>query len=402
MIPVKMIKQKMQNTSKMNHRQRVVLFCLALVFAASFMSTPFVLADQFDSQINQLRSENGQKQQAVQALQVEAGSLQGVVDGLQAQITSLRSQIAANQKKSEDLQKQITIAEEELTKQKKLLGENIKAMYLEGEITTLEMLASSKDLSEFVDREQYRSSVKDKIKTTLDRVNVLKLQLKGQKEEVERLIKEQKVLEQQTALQKAEQDRLLGMNQEQQASFNQQIKDNQSKINELKRQQVLANIALFGGGRTVGIPGGGGYPWGNAYCVHTNRVEGDCYNYDWYFNRGAWDIWGYGYRNCTSWVAYKLAADGKSGFSSLGNAAQWPGGAQSRGMGVSYGSGARPGDAAVSQNSYYGHVMYVEAVTGDGRVIVSDYNRFGDGLYRGPDGGSANVLGQSGLVFIHF
>ena len=46
--------------------------------------------------------------------------------------------------------------------------------------------------------------------------------------------------------------------------------------------------------------------------------------------------------------------------------------------------------------------MYVEAVTGDGRVIVSDYNRLGDGLYRGPDGGNAAVVSQSSLVFIHF
>jgi surface antigen len=46
--------------------------------------------------------------------------------------------------------------------------------------------------------------------------------------------------------------------------------------------------------------------------------------------------------------------------------------------------------------------MYVEAVFEDGRVVVSDYNRAGDGLYRGPEGGSAAVLNQSSLVFVHF
>jgi surface antigen len=378
---------------------------LLAVLVAGFIAAPLsqvVNADRFTEQINQLKNENAQKEQVVQALQVEADSIAGVIAGLQAQIDGLQAQINANQAKADELQKQITEAEIELAKQKNLMGQNIRAMYLEGDITTLEMLASSKNLSEYLDKQQYRDAVKDKIKSTLDRINVLKAQLKSAKEETERLIQEDNRLKAQADANKAEQNRLLNFNQSEQAAYNEQIKDNQAKIADLKRQQVLENIRLFGGGGAPGIPGGGSYPWGNAYCVHTGRVDGACYNYDWYFNGGPWDVWGYGYRNCTSWVAYKLAADGKSGFTYLGNAAQWPGGAAARGFGVDYGGGARAGDAAVNPNGYYGHVMYVEAVLSDGRVVVSDYNRLGDGLYRGPEGNSSGVLNQSGLVFIHF
>jgi surface antigen len=378
---------------------------LLIVLIGGFVASPLVQivqADRFTEQINQLKNENAQKEQVVQALQVEADSIAGVIAGLQAQIDGLQAQINANQAKANELQKQITEAEIELAKQKNLMGQNIRAMYLEGDITTLEMLASSKNLSEYLDKQQYRDAVKDKIKDTLDRINILKAQLKSAKEETERLIQEDNRLKAQAAANKAEQNRLLNFNQAEQAAYNEQIKDNQAKIADLKRQQVLENIRLFGGGGAPGIPGGGGYPWGNAYCVHTGQVGGPCYNYDWYFNGGPWDVWGYGYRNCTSWVAYKLAADGKSGFTYLGNAAQWPGGAAARGFGVDYGGGARAGDAAVNPNGYYGHVMYVEAVLSDGRVVVSDYNRLGDGLYRGPEGNSSGVLSQSGLVFIHF
>ncbi len=394
-----MTKNKASQQTKLQ-RVSAILILPLLVFG--FLAAPIVSADRFDEQINQLRSENAVKEQQVRALEVEADSLEATVAALQRQIEGIQSQIAANQAKNEELKKQIIEAEIELAKQRKLLGENIKAMYLEGDISTLEMLASSKDLGEFIDKQQYRDVIKDKIKTTLDRVNALKAKLKGQKEEVERLIIEQQVLEQQVAAQQAEQARLLGMNQQQQSAFNQQIKDNKTRISELKRQQVLENIRFFGGGAQPGVPGGGGYPWGNAYCVYTHRVDGDCYNYDWYFNGSPWDVWGYGFRNCTSWVAYKLASDGKSGFTYLGNAAQWPGGAAARGFDVSYGGGARAGDAAVNPNGYYGHIMYVEAVLSDGRVVVSDYNRLGDGLYRGPDGGNSGVLGQGNLVFIHF
>ena len=380
----------------------VAFIAALLLFVGTFSTYSFVLADRFQEQINQLSAENNDKQSKVGALQVEADNLQGVIAGMQAQIDGLQQQIADNTAKSDGLKLKIKEAEIELEKQRGLLGQNIKAMYLEGDISTLEMLASSKDLSDFVDKQQYRNAVKDKIKVTLDKITELKLALNAQKEEVDRLLKEQTVLQGQIAAQQEEQNRLLGLNQSEQAAYNQQIKDNKSKITDLKRQQVLENIKLFGGGTQPGIPGGGGYPWGNAYCVHTGQVGGACYNYDWYFNGRAWDPWGMGFRNCTSWVAYKLAADGKTGFTYLGNAAQWPAGAAARGFAVDYGSGARVGDAAVNPNGYYGHIMYVEAVTGDGRVIVSDYNRLGDGLYRGPDGGNAAVVSQSSLVFIHF
>lgn len=393
----KTMKTKVKNLST----RTVALVAALLVFVGAFSTYSLVFADKYDEQIKQLSAENAQKQSKVAALAVEADNLQGVIAGMQTQIDGLQKQIADNTAKSDGLKVKIKEAEIELQKQRDLLGQNIKAMYLEGDISTLEMLASSKDISDFVDKQQYRNAVKDKIKTTLDKITELKLQLNAQKEEVDRLLKEQTVLQQQITAQKAEQNRLLGLNQSQQAEYNNQIKNNKDKISDLKRQQVLENIRLFGGGTQPGIPGGGGYPWGNAYCAHTGKVGGACYNYDWYFNGSAWDPWGYGFRNCTSWVAYKLAADGKTGFTYLGNAAQWPGGAAARGFGVDYGRNARAGDAAVNPNGYYGHVMYVEAVAGD-KVIVSDYNRLGDGLYRGPDGGNAAVVSQSSLVFIHF
>ncbi len=400
MINMAMKTQKKKN-SLIQILQRLHLGVVVLVLAFSFVAARTVLADRFTDQINQIKQENNVKQGRLDVLKVEADGLQATISALQSQINGLQAQINENQAKNDQLQKDIIEAEAELAKQKKLLGQSIKAMYLEGQISTIEMLASSNDLSEFVDKQQYRDAVKTKIKNTVDKVTALKQQLKTQKEEVERLLKEQKILQANVASQKAEQDRLLGLNVGEQSTVNQQMKDNYARIAELRRQQAIENAKIFNGVQ-AGIPGGGGYPWGNAYCVHTGQVGGDCWNYDWYFNGSPWDSWGYGFRNCTSWVAYKLALDGKSGFTYLGNAADWPWGAQARGISVTYGNGARPGDAVVNPNGYYGHVMYAEAVLEDGRVVVSDYNRAGDGLYRGPEGGSAMAVSQAGLYFIHF
>lgn len=374
----------------------VTVLAVASVLVTAFSVVPQVLADRFDEQINELRDQNAGNQSALSALKVEASSFQDAINKLQAQINTVQAQINENVAKQNDLQAKIEESQRELDRQRGILGENIRVMYVEGQITTIEMLATSKNLSEFVDREEYRTAVKNKIQETLKKITKLQNELKEQKVQVERLLAEQKAQQTQLDYSRSEQTRLLTFNQSQQADYNAKIKDNNAKIADLKRQQVIENLKLFGNGSQPGIAGGGGYPWGNAYCVHTGKVSGDCPNYDWYFNGNPWDPWGYGYRNCTSWVGFKLAADGKSGISNLGNANQWPGRARARGFSVTEGQGAKVGDAAVSMSGYYGHVMYVEAILDDGRVMVSDYNRGGDGLYR------EGIRAQSGLVFIHF
>ena len=85
-------------------------------------------------------------------------------------------------------------------------------MYLEGDISTVEMLATSKDLSDYLDKQQYREVTSNSMKATLDKVTALKAELQTKNDEVQRIIKEQEQLKVAADTQKAEQDRLLGFN----------------------------------------------------------------------------------------------------------------------------------------------------------------------------------------------
>jgi surface antigen len=354
---------------------------LLLILTAGMLVTPLVQADRFDEQIKAINQDNAQKRQAAQQLQIQADSLAGVIAGLQAQISALETQINENQAKKAEVQHQIALAEEELAKQRKLLGENIKAMYLEGQISTLEMLASSKDLSEFVDKQQYRNSVKDKIKDTLDKVTALKLELKSQQEKLDKLIADQEAMQYQLDLQRAENDRLLAMTVQQKSEYEQQIKNNNAQIAELRRQQAVENARLFASGTVPqGIPGGGGYPGAWAFAPMDSIV----------------DTWGMYNRECVSYTAWKVWQSGRymPYWGGIGNANQWDDNA--RAAGIPTDSNPRVGDVAISNRGFYGHAMYVEAVNGDGTITVSQYNAGLDGYY------SVAKVYTAGLVFIHF
>ncbi len=372
------IKQKLENNMKQKPHN---LFKLLVI---SFMAAPLVLggyvtAQSLQEQINTLNSQNGSLQSQRQNLISEASSLEAVLSSLQAQINDLQAQISANEAKKVDLLRQITEAEAEIVAQRELLGDNIRAMYLEGDISTLEMLATSKDLSQFLDKEQYRSEVQNKVKTTLDRINELKAQLESQKIEVEKILADQRTIQVQLDAQRAEQARLLALNESQQGELRNQIASNSGKMADLRRQQAAANARLFAGRGTVNVPDSTGYPWSGV--AFPNTVS---------------DPWGMYKRQCVSYTAWKVWKSGRHMpfWGGVGNANQWDDNARRAGIPVD--GSPRVGDVAVSNSGYYGHVMYVEAVYGDGTIYVSQYNANWQGTY------SEARVPIGSLVFIHF
>lgn len=376
-----MLKQKLKKDTAIKHAARAAsMFILAGLIAAGFTIVPFARADQFDEKIRELQTANNANQQNVNTLQVQADSYQGEINRLQGEINVLQEQIRANEAKRDDLQRQIEAAQLELDKQKVLLGESIKAVYVEGQISTLEMLASSKDLSEFLDKQQYRSTIQEKIKSTLDKINALKAQLKDQKTEVEMLLADQQLINQRLAATQSQQSEMLAYTESQKNQYVSAIQANKASISELRRQQVIANARFIGGPAGSGPACGGGYP--ARWC----EIPQD----------SVIDSWGMYNRECVSYAAFKVAQSGRHMpyWGGRGNANQWDDNARAAGIPVN--GTPREGAVAQSDAGYYGHVMYVEHVYGDGTILISQYNAGLDGRY------SERRISAAGLDFIHF
>jgi surface antigen len=260
-------------------------------------------------------------------------------------------------------------------------------MYVDGQMSTIEELATSKNLSEYVDKEEYRTSVQNQLNAKIKEIAQLQAELQSQKEKVDEVIATTKAQNNQLAGEKAEQDKLLSLNEGQQASYNNQIASNSSQISKLRAEQLAANSRFIQGGSSGGggIPNGptcgGGYP--GVWC---NAPQDSII-----------DSWGMYNRECVSYTAFRVAASGRHMpyWGGYGNANQWPSNARSAGIPMSYGGGARRGDVAISTRGAFGHAMYVEGVSG-GNVYVSQYNAALNGRY------STATVSQSGLYFIHF
>lgn len=373
---------------KLKIRGPVRLMAAAVALAIVLGAGGLVLADQFDEQIKILQQQNSENKAASSNLAAQAASYQDAIDTLDAQINGLQQAIVANQKASNELQVKIDANQVELDHQKYVLGQNIKTMYLEGDISTLEILASSKDLSDFVDKQQYRYAVQSQVKTTVDKITALKIELEQQQRTLQTMIADQEKQKADLATAQSQQSQMLAYTEGQKSIYDQATKANQAKISDLKKQQAIYNIAQFGGSPGTGIACGGGYPgsvpgpWGPWGCNYPkdNNI----------------DNWGMYNRECVSYTAFRVAASGRymPYWGGRGNANQWDDNARAAGIPVD--GNPQVGDIAISNAGYYGHSMYVEAVYGDGRILVSQYNSGWDGLY------SEKVIWPGSLVFIHF
>ena len=361
-------------------RHRLLTLVSVGLLTAGFVLSPLVLADQYDEQIKQIQSQNAQNRETVNSLKIQAETYQGEIDRLQGQINVIQQQIRENEAKRDDLENQIVQAQAELDKQKKLLGTNIKAMYVEGDISTLEMLASSRDLSEFLDKQQYRSSVQQKIKSTLDKITALKAQLREQKTQIEKLLVDQQNMSAELGAAQSQQAALLAYTQDQKNQYTAQIKANNAQIAELRRQQLIANARFIGGAPGTGPACGGGYP--ARWC----EIPMDT----------VFDSWGMYNRECVSYAAFKVWESGRHMpyWGGRGNANQWDNNAISDGIPMD--GNPRVGDVAQTNAGGLGHVMYVEHVYGDGTIYISQYNAGLDGRY------SEKRISAAGLNFIHF
>ena len=346
----------------------------------------FVLARDYDAEIQAKESEVQQYSSEADRLGQVATTLQGALDEINAQVSAIQAQINESQQKHDDLVAQIAKNEEVMQANRDALGEILSELYIDDQISPLEMLASSDTIGDYIDKQEQRSSLKQALNDKIKDIKQLKQQLEDDKKAVENVLKDQESQRQQLASKQAEQQKLISDTKNDQNAYSALAAERNSEISKLREEQRRSNLNNVGS-IPAASSGNGGYPaiWANAPL--------DAYI----------DNWGLYTRECVSYVAWKVSSTGRyvPHFGGAGHAYQWPttlSGVYSPTLGgtIQQGSTPKAGAAAIMYGGPYGHVMYVEAVNGDGTITVSDYNLGLDGLYR------YYTRSASGLTYIYF
>lgn len=341
-----------------------------------------VFARDYEAEIKAKEQEASKYNSEASRLGEMADNLQSELDKINGQITAIQGQIVDSQKKIDNLNAQIKRNEILIKQRRKAMGQVLADMHVDDQISPLEMLASSNSIGDYIDKQEQRSSLRTSLNGKIKEIKALQKKLEENKKLVENTLRDQEAQRNVLSSKQSEKAKLVADTKNDQNAYSALAQKRNSEVAKLREEQAAANRRALGNGVSIpgGIPGGGGYPgvWANAPL--------DAYV----------DPWGLYTRECVSYVAWKIHSTGRyvPHFGGAGNANQWPSTAARHG--ISSGSTPKAGAAAVMNIGYYGHVMYVESVNGDGTITVSDYNFAWDGLYRN------YTRSASGLTYIYF
>lgn len=190
-----------------------------------------------NSQLNQIREQKISLQEAIAGFDRDIENLQNEINSTNAQITEVETKIKEN--------------EAELAKQRQILNEYLKEMYLNGQVSLVEEIIKSESFSDFVDRDEYLSQMQGKVKEATDRIVQIKNGLEAQKKDLDAKRKLQDEKSQELASQKSAKETLLAQTNGEEAKY-------QSLVSDLSAQQARldAEMARLARSRSTGLISG--------------------------------------------------------------------------------------------------------------------------------------------------
>ena len=264
---------------------------LCFVFA-SFASSPALAAstsslkdkkskiqsqiDEAEKKISKLASEKKETQEYIAALdkkiqlkQDQIDILQADANKLQSEINSIESSIDSAEKQIEKTQKEIDKKQAQFDKTYDEYCQRLKAMYVSGHASNLEVLLTSTDISSILTRSQMIKSVSEKDSETLDYLMVQMEQIEKDKAELEAKIN--KLSEDKKKLEKdkkeldnevAECNALIRKLSSQSAEYQESIEENESALRKVEAeiQAAYARASRTGSTGSGAHSGALGYP----------------------------------------------------------------------------------------------------------------------------------------------
>lgn len=358
--------------SASSRAKRRVSFVIAAVVAITtpvYMFARDASADRYDEQISAIQRQIDRYQGEARNLSDKANTLQRRLNELSLERQTLQAQIDLNQAQHDQLQKQIDDNKKRIEANKDALGDTLADMYVDGGVSPLEMLASSSTIGDYLDKHERLSSVRDTLKSTIDDIDRAQKELEKQQQAVKVVLANQNNAKNALVASENEQARLVSETRGEEAAYQALIREGQAeqgKLREQQAQQRAIEAAQRQAGSVVSIGGSsGGYPWHEGNCT----VGYDALSRGGADGRGG-DGWGYGCRQCASYVAWRIGQHTGYIPTYVGDAKNFVN------LGPTHRT-ARANSVGIMTSGYYGHVVWVETdPDASGMITVAQYNYY--------------------------
>lgn len=340
-----------------------------------------------DTECEDAKANMQQNQSEAYEYTKKAESVSEVVDQLGAEISALNSQIAANEAKIKELNAEIAQNEKKLSDTQAALAEMLINMHFSDDSQPITILAGSKTISDYAERQAREDVAKQEIAAASERVKEIREKLNAQKDDAEKALATVTDSKKLVAAKRSDQQALM-------AEYEKNA-DDASALAAYWEEQVKALAWVPPSNST----GNGTRSWGanNTYPYRYNCPQDNV----------RYSAYGGAVCQCTSYASYKALE--KWGISNTwgGNAYNYVNASgyyvPKTGIYTYVDRTPAANTIAVQTGGQYGHVMWVESVNADGSVNITEYNVSwaSIGCYAG-DFCSRNGVGSWNMWFVHF
>ena len=364
------------------------------IFSYTFIVTLAALIVTFaynckpgDSECEAAKSNMQQNQAAANDYIKKADSVGAVIDQLNSEIGTLSGEISSSEAKIKELKSQITETEQKLAETQTALAEMLINMHFSGDSEPITILAGSKTISDYAEKQAREDVAKQEIAAASERVKDMKDKLQAKKDEAE-----------QTLESLTSKRALIATKRESQQSLMAEYEKNADEASTLASywEEQLKALALTPPSNTVGF-GSRSWSANNTYPYRYNCPQDNV----------MYSAYGGAVCQCTSYASYKAQERwgivntwGGHAYSYV-NASGYT--VPSTGIKTYVDRNPAANTIAIQTGSEYGHVMWVESINADGSINVTEYNVNWPaiGCYPG-DFCSRNNVGSAGTWFLHF
>lgn len=227
-------------------------------------------SERVQDQIDAIERQIEGSRREIARLEGVAQDLQAAVASIQAQEDELQLEIRRSQLEKEKLDLGIEQTEDEIAANQTIFGSAAADIYIADTVTPIELLAGSQTVGDFIDKQEYRASLRDQLQRTIQEIRVSQRKLQDQRQEVEETLAQLESQREQLVAKRAEQTRLLQQTQGEEAQYRQMItsmeNERDAALSALDNLQIsdmpIASEGAIKAGDGVGRVGSTGFSTG--------------------------------------------------------------------------------------------------------------------------------------------